>query len=84
MSTLSTPANLSHATLTVTSPTQTRLARVRVDDGYVTLRPSEGEPMRWPASLIDGATLYVDGATSLEPGCVSVQATQCNEPERRK
>ena len=76
---------MTHATLAIVSQTQTRSARVRVsDDGYVTLRPSEGEPMRWPASLLDGATLYVEGATSLEPGCVSVQATVCNEPKRKK
>lgn len=62
-------------TMTITSPCQTRTATVRVVDGMVTLRPSEGEPMRWPAELLDGATLYVDGATSLPADAVVVPAT---------
>jgi hypothetical protein len=33
-----------------------------------------------PAHMLDGATLYVDGATSLEPGRVSVPATFIPEP----
>jgi hypothetical protein len=62
-------------TMTITSPCQTRTATVRVVDGMVTLRPSEGEPMRWPAELLDGATLFVDGATSLPADAVVVPAT---------
>lgn len=62
-------------TVTVQSRTAAKTLRVRVVDGMVTLRPSEGEPMRWPAELLDGATLYVDGATSLPADAVVVPAT---------
>lgn len=66
-----------HETVTVTvrSHTAAKTVKVRVIDGMVTLRPSEGEPMRWPAELLDGATLYVDGATSLPSDAVVVPAT---------
>lgn len=37
-----------------------------------------------PAHMLDGATLYVDGATSLEPGRVSVPATYIPEPTDRR
>jgi hypothetical protein len=62
-------------TVTVQSRTAAKTLRVRVVDGMVTLRPSEGEPMRWPAELLDGATLFVDGATSLPADAVVVPAT---------
>jgi hypothetical protein len=37
-----------------------------------------------PAHMLDGATLYVDGATSLEPGRVSVPATFIPEPTKQR
>lgn len=35
-----------------------------------------------PAHMLDGATLFIDGATSLEPGRVSFPATYIPEPKQ--